>query len=174
MSALVRGRTRTLSSLSICIKTSYEDPTLSSLTLTLPRSELIRIDWTNIQILRQRDLDALMHFFCSFSELQKLKMETSKEMTKKFSVWILQIIQKIPSVTELLVDAGFLLEEALKVFQRSYTRPDCTVEVHGYICNKQSQKCSKDRYQRCNERVTIHLNYQGFYMENERMPLFWD
>ncbi|XP_042634371.1 NACHT, LRR and PYD domains-containing protein 1 homolog [Cyprinus carpio] len=162
---------------SIRIGTLCEDPVPSflKLTLTLPRSELISIDWTNIQILHQRDLDALMHFLSSFSKLKKLKLKIGC-LTKKYSLWTLQIIQNFPSVTELLVDADFLLEEVIKVLQGSYTRPACRLEVRGFICNKQSQKCTvpKDWHQRCNQNMTIHLDSQGFSMKNERTPLFWD
>ncbi|XP_016385360.1 NACHT, LRR and PYD domains-containing protein 3-like [Sinocyclocheilus rhinocerous] len=162
---------------SICISTFCEDaaPSFLTLSLTLPRSVLISIDWTNIQILHQRNLDALMHFLSSFSELKKLKLKIGC-LTKKCALWTLQIIQNLPSVTELLVDADFLLEEVIKVLQRSYTRPACIMGVHGFICNKQSQKCTNhnDWHRRCNQKVTVHLNSQGFSMENERTPLFWD
>ncbi|XP_050957664.1 NACHT, LRR and PYD domains-containing protein 1 homolog isoform X3 [Labeo rohita] len=164
---------------SIRIGTTWnEDPAASDIlfSLTFPRSDLINIDWTKLtQILHQRDSDAFMYFLCSFCKLTKMKMKIGC-LTKMWSFWTLQIVQNCPSLTELKVDADFLQEEVIKVLQRSYTRPACILGVHGFICNKQSKKCtnSNNWHQRCNQRVTIYVNSQGFSMENERTPLFWD
>ncbi|KAL1280827.1 hypothetical protein QQF64_015427 [Cirrhinus molitorella] len=160
----------------ICIRPLwYNDPAavLRSFSLTLPHSELIKINWANFfQILHQKDLNALMYIVC-FYKLQKMEIEVDC-LTKRWSVWTLQIIQNCPSLTELKVDAVFLLEEGIKILQRSCTRQACSMRVHGLVCHKHSQKCRdcKDRELSCNQKVMIHLGPLGFSTETLRKPLF--
>lgn len=147
---------------------------LESLGLTLPRSELTNINWTKLfQIIHQKDSDALMLILCSYSKL--IKMEISVDcLTERWCVWTLQIIQNCPSLTEVKVGAIFLLEEGIKILQRSHTRPACVMRVDGFVCHKQSQKCThyKDCQLNCNQEVMIHLSFQGFFTETLRKSLF--
>ncbi|XP_048020103.1 NACHT, LRR and PYD domains-containing protein 1 homolog [Megalobrama amblycephala] len=159
---------------SICIETSGQAVSLRSLSLTFPRSEQVSIYWTRLfQKIYQGDSDAMKSVLYSFSKLKKMKM-TVDCLTKMWSVWSLQIMQNCPSLTELTIDADFLLEEGIKILQRSNTRPACIMKFHGFICNKQSQKCSRNEQQSCNQAVKIHLNSQGFSMEKLQKPLFWN
>ncbi|XP_016419660.1 NACHT, LRR and PYD domains-containing protein 3-like isoform X2 [Sinocyclocheilus rhinocerous] len=161
----------------ICIQPPWHvDPagSLQSLGLTFPRSELNNINWTKLfQIIHQKDSDALMLIPCSFSKLKKMEIRVDC-LTKRWCVWTLQIIQNCPSLTELKVDAYFLLEEGIKILQRSRTRPACIMKVDGLVCHKQSQKCThyKDRELSCNQKVMIHLSSQGCSMETLRKSLF--
>ncbi|XP_048019336.1 NACHT, LRR and PYD domains-containing protein 1 homolog [Megalobrama amblycephala] len=164
---------------SICIGTPFcqvPAASLRSLRLTFPHTKLINIDWTKLfQLIHQKDSDALLHFLYSFSKLKKMKMKVDS-LSKMWSVWALQIIQNCSSLTELEVDADFLLEDGIKILQRSHTRPACIMIFHGFICNKQSRKCTnyKDRQLSCNQELKILLNSQGFSMETLRKPLFWN
>ncbi|XP_051718428.1 LOW QUALITY PROTEIN: NACHT, LRR and PYD domains-containing protein 1 homolog [Ctenopharyngodon idella] len=147
---------------------------LQSLSLTFPRAGLIDINWTRFfQIIFSDDSDALMSVLYSFSTLKKMHMSVDC-LSKKWSVWTLQIIQNCSSLTELMVDANFLLEEGIKLLQRSRTRPACIMSFKGLICNKQSRKCTRynDRQLSCNQEVKIHLNSQGFSIETLPKPLF--
>ncbi|XP_057197077.1 NACHT, LRR and PYD domains-containing protein 1 homolog isoform X2 [Triplophysa rosa] len=160
---------------SICIETSLCGlaPSLT-LGLTFPRSEIINIDWIKLfQILHQRDSDALMSVLCSVSKLKKMKMKVDC-LSTLWTVWSLQITQNCPSLTELAINADILLEEGIKILQRSYTRPACIMTFQGLICNKQHQKCSnwQNKKQSCNQEVKIRLNCQGFSMETLRKPLW--
>ncbi|XP_067218836.1 NACHT, LRR and PYD domains-containing protein 1 homolog [Chanodichthys erythropterus] len=159
---------------SICIGTSGHAVSLRSLSLTFLRSEQVNIDWIRLfQIIYQGDSDAIKSVLYSFSKLKKMKI-TVDCLSKMWSVWSLQIMQNCPSLTELTIDADFLLEEGIEILQRSNTRPACIMTFHGFICNKQSQKCSRNEQQNCNQAVKIHLNSQGFSMEKLQKPLFWN
>ncbi|XP_051718438.1 NACHT, LRR and PYD domains-containing protein 1 homolog [Ctenopharyngodon idella] len=164
---------------SICIGTpccQVPAASLQSLRLTFPHTKLINIDWTKLfRLIHQKDSDALLHFLYSFSKLKKMKMKVDC-LSKMWSVWALQIIQNCSSLTELEVDADFLLEDGIKILQRSQPRPACIMIFHGFICNKQSRKCTRynDRQLSCNQEVKIHLNSQGFSVETLRKPLFWN
>ncbi|XP_026061038.1 NACHT, LRR and PYD domains-containing protein 3-like isoform X2 [Carassius auratus] len=154
---------------------SYKDPAapLRSLSLTSPHSELININWIELfQIITQNDSDALINILY-FSKLKKMAILVDC-LTERWCVWTLQIIQNCPSLTEVKVDALFLLEEGIKILQRSRTRPACVMRVEGSVCHKLSQKCTeyKDRELSCNQKVMIHLNSWGFSMEMLRKSLF--
>ncbi|XP_067308675.1 NACHT, LRR and PYD domains-containing protein 1 homolog isoform X2 [Pseudorasbora parva] len=141
--------------------------TLHLLGLTFPHAGEIDIDWARLfKTIHQGDLDALMSVLCSFSKLKKMEMEVNC-LSEMWSVWTLQIIQNCSSLTELMVNADFLLEEGLEVVKRSHTRPDCITTFQGFICSKDSQKCThyNDCGRSCNQEVKIHLNSQGFSME---------
>ncbi|KAF4117656.1 NACHT, LRR and PYD domains-containing protein 1 homolog isoform X2 [Onychostoma macrolepis] len=162
----------------ICIDPLWHvDPAVSlqSLGLTLPYSELNNNNWAKLfQIIHQKDLDALMLIPCSFSKLKKMEIR-AYWLTRRLCVWTLQIIQNCPSLTEVKVDAVFfLLEEGIKILQRSRTTPVCVMRVQGLVCHKQSQKCTlyEDRLLSCNQEVMIHLSSQGFSMETLRKSLF--
>ncbi|XP_067308679.1 NACHT, LRR and PYD domains-containing protein 1 homolog [Pseudorasbora parva] len=144
-----------------------EDPgtSLKSYSLNFPQTDLIDIDWTRLfQTIHQGDLDALMSVLCSLSKLKKMRIEVNS-LDEMWSVWTLQIIQNCSSLTELIVKAGFLLEEGIKILQRSCTRPDCILTFEGFMCNKQSRKCTRYSDCSCNQEVKIHLNFQGFSVE---------
>ncbi|XP_077103245.1 NACHT, LRR and PYD domains-containing protein 1 homolog isoform X2 [Siphateles boraxobius] len=132
---------------SICIKiVLLRYPDLESFSLTFPHSEILNIDWTRLfQIIHRWDLDALLSVLHSFSNLKKMEMSV-KCLTEKLSVWILQMSQNCPILTELTLDAGILQEDAIEILQTSNTRPT----YH------QSNCCQK---------VKILLNNQGFSME---------
>ncbi|XP_048021859.1 NACHT, LRR and PYD domains-containing protein 1 homolog isoform X2 [Megalobrama amblycephala] len=137
------------------------------LTLTFQCPEPINIEWAKLtQIILQEDSDALMSVLDSFSELKKMKMYL-KCLSEMWTHWILQIIQNCSSLTELKVDADFLLEEGIQILQRSRTRPACSVTFEGFICNNQSRKCTSfvDHRLSCNQKVKIHLSSSGFSME---------
>ncbi|XP_056098381.1 NACHT, LRR and PYD domains-containing protein 1 homolog [Rhinichthys klamathensis goyatoka] len=163
-------RGQTLSSQSVYIKIHqdhYLDLGSFSLTFSHP---VLNIDWTRLfQIIKQRDLEAFLSVLHSFSNLEKMEMSV-KCLTEKLSVWILQMSQNCPKLTELTLDAGLLLEDGVEILQSSNTRPRCMMTFNGSICNKPSQKCtdSDDRWSRCNQYVKILLNDQGFSMETLR------
>ncbi|KAK9955877.1 hypothetical protein ABG768_015722 [Culter alburnus] len=147
--------------ISICIGTSAS---LRSLTLIFQCPEPINIEWAKLtQIIHQEDSDALMSVLDSFSELKKMKMRLDC-LSEMWTHCILQIIQNCSSLTELEVDAWFLLEEGIQILQRSRTRPACSVTFYGFICNNQSQKCTRfmDFHLSCNQMVKIHLSSSGF------------
>ncbi|XDV31146.1 hypothetical protein PO909_033903 [Leuciscus waleckii] len=153
---------------SICIKICLlHHPDLQSFSLTFPHSEIINIDWTRLfQIIHQRDSEALLSFLHSFSNLKNMEMRVGR-VTELLSVWILQMTQNCPSLTELMVEAGFLLEDGIKILQSSNTRPSCMMTLYGFICNEPSEKCTDycDHRSRCNQKVKILLNDQGFSMK---------
>ncbi|XDV31148.1 hypothetical protein PO909_033905 [Leuciscus waleckii] len=152
---------------SICIEIFLlHHPDLKSFSLTFPHSEIINIDWTRLfHIIHQRDSEALLSFLCSFSNLKKMEM-TMRCLTEMFSAWILQMTQNCPSLTKLMVNAGLLLEEGIKILKRSNTRPSCMMTLYGFTCNNPSQKCTdyKGLFD-CNQEMEILLNYQGFSMK---------
>ncbi|XP_052404630.1 NACHT, LRR and PYD domains-containing protein 1 homolog [Carassius gibelio] len=153
----------------------YRDPaaSLHSLSLTSPHSELININWNKLfQIINQKDSDALIHILY-FYKLKKIEIVVDR-LTERWCVRTLQMFQNCPSLTEVKVDALFLLEEGIKILQRSRTRPACVLRVEGLVCHKLSQKCTdyKDSELSCNQKVMIHLNSWGFSMEKLRKSLF--
>ncbi|XP_067218072.1 NACHT, LRR and PYD domains-containing protein 1 homolog isoform X2 [Chanodichthys erythropterus] len=104
---------------------------LPSLNLMFPRAGPIDINWTRFfQIIQQEDSDALMSVLFSSSTLKKMDMHVNC-LSKKWSVWALHIIQNCSSLTELKVYATFLLEEGIKLLQRSRTRPACIMSFEG-------------------------------------------
>ncbi|XP_048019335.1 NACHT, LRR and PYD domains-containing protein 1 homolog isoform X2 [Megalobrama amblycephala] len=111
---------------------STRDPkqSLISLFLTFPHSELISIDWTKLFQIYERKSSALLPFLRSFFELKKMEM-TLDVLNRKWSVQILHIIQKFPSLTELSVHAYFLPEEGIEILQRSCVRPACDLSFSG-------------------------------------------
>ncbi|XP_048021105.1 NACHT, LRR and PYD domains-containing protein 1 homolog [Megalobrama amblycephala] len=150
----------------ISIKIITSSPS-QSLKLTSQCQEPINTEWAKLtQIIHQEDPDALMSVLCSFSELKKMEIKLHC-LSKMWSHWILQIIQNCSSLTELEVDAWFLLEEGIQILQRSRTRPGCSVTFEGLICNNQSRKCTRceDYVLSCNQMVKIHLSSSGFSME---------
>ncbi|XP_051734098.1 NACHT, LRR and PYD domains-containing protein 1 homolog isoform X2 [Ctenopharyngodon idella] len=150
----------------ISIKIITSTP-LQSLTLTSQCREPINIEWAKLtQIILQGDLDALMTVLYSFSKLKKMEMKLHC-LSEMWTHWILRIIQNCSSLTELKVNAYLLLEEGIKVLQRSDTRPACSVTFQGFKCNNQSVKCTRyqDRRLSCNQWVKIHLSSSGFSME---------
>ncbi|XP_077089774.1 NACHT, LRR and PYD domains-containing protein 1 homolog isoform X1 [Siphateles boraxobius] len=162
---------------SICIEILLlHHPDLRSFSLTFQHSVIINIDWTRLfQIIHQRDSDALLSFLSSFSNLKKMEIKV-KCLTEMWSVWILQMSQICPSLTELTVEAGLLQEDGIKILQRTNTRPSCVMTINGSICNKPSQKCTDyyDRLTRCNQEVKILLNDQGFSMETLHRPSIYE
>ncbi|KAG1939591.1 NACHT, LRR and PYD domains-containing protein 1 homolog [Pimephales promelas] len=152
----------------------WEGASLRTLNLGFPKAGLIDIDWTRLsQTIHSGDTDVIMSVLLSFSNLKKMEMSV-RCLSKMWSAWTLQIMQNCFSLTELVVKADFLLEEEIKILQRSRRRPACIVTFQGYMCNKQSQKCThlNDSWLSCNQEVKIHLNSQGFSMETLRKPLF--
>nr|XP_055059857.1 NACHT, LRR and PYD domains-containing protein 1 homolog [Misgurnus anguillicaudatus] len=85
-------------------------------------------------------------------------------LNESLSLWSLSICQNVSSLTELKIKAiNFLLEEGIEILQRSHTRPNCTLKIKGFRCNKQSQKCTRENPElRCNPYVRISVNCQGF------------
>ncbi|XP_048019333.1 NACHT, LRR and PYD domains-containing protein 1 homolog isoform X2 [Megalobrama amblycephala] len=161
---------------SLWIRSRFIDPPpfLKSLDLIFPHSDLINIDWMKIfQIFLERRSNVLTSFLHSFFELKKMKIEIDV-LTRRSSVWTLQIIQKIPSLTELSVNAKFLPEEGIEILQRSCVRPACDLSFSGYRCHKESEKCTSWKNESCNQQVKIQLNSQGFSVETLRQPLFED
>ncbi|XP_050957925.1 NACHT, LRR and PYD domains-containing protein 1 homolog [Labeo rohita] len=108
-----------------------------------------------------------------FYKLKKMEIRVDC-LTKRWSVWTLQIIQNCLSLTELKVEADFLLEEGIKILKRSCTRPACVMRFDGLVCHKNFQKCRdyKGRELSCNQMVMIHVSSLGFSMETWRKPLF--
>ncbi|XP_073711959.1 NACHT, LRR and PYD domains-containing protein 1 homolog isoform X2 [Misgurnus anguillicaudatus] len=153
---------------SVCLGFCYSN-VVRSLGLTLPRSEAI--DWAKLfQIFHKTDLDA---FTSAIHSLPKLKMLELKVdfLNKSLSIWSLSICQNVSSLTELRINADFLLEEAIEILQRSHTRPNCTLTIEGLRCNKPSQKCTRPKWfgpqlsfnqLSCNQQVVISVNCQGF------------
>ncbi|XP_057191015.1 NACHT, LRR and PYD domains-containing protein 1 homolog isoform X2 [Triplophysa rosa] len=168
--------TQTLSSQ--CIRLNFpwyrKSCAARSLYFTLPRTE--PIDWTNLfQILQHIDLDALTSVIYSRSKLKKVELSVDC-LNESLSVWTLSISQNCPSLTELKIDAYYLLEEGIRILRRSHTRPNCTLTYKGLRCKKQSQKCThyQERELSCNQMVTVHVDCRGFSEETLRKPLFWD
>ncbi|XP_056600653.1 NACHT, LRR and PYD domains-containing protein 1 homolog [Triplophysa dalaica] len=145
-----------------------------SLCFTLPRSE--PIDWTNLfQILQQIDLDALTSVIYSLSKLKKVELSVDC-LNESLSVWTLSVSKNCSSLTELKIDAYYLLEEGIKILRRSHTKPNCILTYKGLRCKKKSHKCTlyQERELNCNQMVTVHVDCQGFSEETLRKPLFWD
>ncbi|XP_039514541.1 NACHT, LRR and PYD domains-containing protein 1 homolog [Pimephales promelas] len=139
---------------SICIEFFlYGSPDMRSCSLTFPLSS-INIDWTRLyQIIHQRDFNAFLSVLHSFSNLEKMKMWV-KCLNEKWFVQILQMSQKCPSLTELKVDACLFQEDAIEILKSSNTRPGCVITFSGRTI----------RDGRCDHRVEILLNDQGFSM----------
>ncbi|XP_043074867.1 NACHT, LRR and PYD domains-containing protein 1 homolog isoform X2 [Puntigrus tetrazona] len=148
----------------ICLKTpwfvDHAEP-LESLSLTFPCSDLNNTNWTQLfQIIHQNDSDALMNAILrSFSNLKKLEIEANC-LGQRWCVCTLQIIQNCSSLTEVKVNACFLLEEGIKILQRAHIRPACVIRVYG------------DCELSCNQKVMICLSSRGFSTENLRKSLF--
>ncbi|XP_077103247.1 NACHT, LRR and PYD domains-containing protein 1 homolog [Siphateles boraxobius] len=143
---------------SICIEIGrHPHPDLLSFSLIFPHSEIINIDWTRLFqiIIHQRDSDALLSFLYSFSNLKKMEMSV-KCLTEMWSVWTLKLTQNCPSLTELTVNAGFLLEDGIEILKSSNTRPSCAMTFNGFVCNEQSN---------CTQEGKILVNNQVFCME---------
>ncbi|CAM4607597.1 unnamed protein product [Leuciscus chuanchicus] len=120
---------------SFCIEIGrHPHPDLLSFSLTFPHSETINIDWTRLFqiIIHQRDSDALLSFLYSFSNLKKMVMSV-RCLTEMWSVWTLKLTQNCPSLTELTVNAGFLLEDGIRILQSSNTRPSCAMTFNGFV-----------------------------------------
>ncbi|XP_051773306.1 NACHT, LRR and PYD domains-containing protein 1 homolog isoform X2 [Ctenopharyngodon idella] len=152
----------------------YRNPgaSLRLLILTFPNEDLKNLDWIRFsQKIHQGDSDALMSVVYSFSKLKRIEIEVDC-LSEMWSVWTLQIIQKCSSLTELVVNAYFLLEEGIEILKRSRTRPAYITTFQGFMCKK--RKCTRyeDYHLRCNQKVKIHLNSQGFSMETMCKPLF--
>ncbi|XP_073670983.1 NACHT, LRR and PYD domains-containing protein 1 homolog isoform X2 [Paramisgurnus dabryanus] len=145
-----------------------------SLGLTLPRSEAI--DWAKLfQIFHKTDLDAFTSAVYSVPKLKRLELEVGC-LNESLSVWTLSISQNCHSVKELKIQADFLLDEGIKVLQRSRTRPNCAMTFTGFKCNNKLKKCTlhEERDLSCNQQLKISVNCRGFADETLRRPLFWD
>ncbi|KAK7153619.1 hypothetical protein R3I94_007114 [Phoxinus phoxinus] len=150
---------------SICIEIGrHPHPDLLSFSLTFPHSEIINTDWTRLFqiIIHQRDSEALLSCLCSFSNLDKMEMSV-KCLTEMWSVWTLKLTQNCPSLTELTVNAGFLLEEGIQILRSSNTRPGGAMTFNGLVCNEQSS---------CTQEGKILLNDQGFSWRLCESPCF--
>ncbi|XP_039535088.1 NACHT, LRR and PYD domains-containing protein 1 homolog isoform X2 [Pimephales promelas] len=139
---------------SICIEFDlFDHPDMESFSLTFPLSS-INIDWTRLyQIIHQRDFNAFLSVLHSFSNLEKMEMRVDS-LTEEFSVQILQMSQKCPSLTELKVKARLLQKDAIEILKSSNTRPGCVMTFNGRTIRDGD----------CDHRVEILLNDQGFSM----------
>ncbi|KAK9963924.1 hypothetical protein ABG768_005143 [Culter alburnus] len=158
----------------------YRNPgaSLRLLILTFPNEDLKNFNFIRLsQKIHQGDSDALIRI--------EIEVNCLSEM---WSVWTLDIMQKCSSLTELVVNAYFLLEEGIEILKRSRTRPAYITTFQGkcqdsivmlcYVCSDYEGSCAKKRkctrYEdtqlQCNQKVKIHLNSQGFSMET--LPLF--
>ncbi|KAI7809142.1 putative NACHT, partial [Triplophysa rosa] len=160
---------QTLSSQCIDIEfPNVDDYVVRSLRLTLPCSE--PIDWTKLfQTFHNMDLDALMSALQSLSKLKKVELNVGC-LHASLCVGALSISQNCPDLTELRIDAGFVLEEGIRILQKAHTRPNCTMTFKGCRCNKKSQKCTldKDRELCCNQFVMLNVNCRGSSYETLR------
>ncbi|XP_058613966.1 NACHT, LRR and PYD domains-containing protein 1 homolog [Onychostoma macrolepis] len=155
-----------LSRIAICRTSYHPEDDLKKISLSFPSSVLVSIDWIEFfQTRLKSDTDILLFLLHSFS-VQKLELNLSS-LTKAWAHSVLNFTWDYPSLREISLEADRLLEEAESVLKKSHPRPDCTLTVQGFRCNKSSKQCT-------DQRVKIHVSKQGFFVEVLRRPLFPD
>ncbi|XP_062374828.1 NACHT, LRR and PYD domains-containing protein 1 homolog isoform X2 [Sardina pilchardus] len=157
---------------------------LSSMSLTLPPSpQLQPTDCTAfLQTLHSvrgltessvgfaERVDALLSCLLSLASLKKLVMVVSC-LTTGWASRVLTLVQACSSLKEITVLAGrgvglnlsgdgFLLEDGLKLLRSSPKRPDCSLTVIGWRCNKPCDQCTNlsDSKLPCNRHVQLSIN----------------
>ncbi|KAL6466302.1 hypothetical protein MHYP_G00264350 [Metynnis hypsauchen] len=159
------------------------DPSISKISLTCPHSGTSRTDWRGfLQTLHkinssaeayegcEEDLSSLLGVLVSVSGLKKVELDFFS-LTERWASWVLSIIQACPTVQELRVDTdmwnGLILEEGVRLLEKSQKRPDCTLTVSGMRCQKPTDQCTVDPEKRfcpplmvdlsCNQNVKLQF-----------------
>ncbi|KAL7838960.1 hypothetical protein SRHO_G00256180 [Serrasalmus rhombeus] len=136
------------------------DPSISKISLTCPHSGTSRTDWSGfLQTLRkinssaeayegcEEDLASLLGVLVSVSGLKEVELGFFS-LTERWASWVLSIIQACPTIHKLRVDTdmwnGLILEEGVRLLEKSQKRPDCTLTVSGMRCQKPTDQCTVD------------------------------
>ncbi|XP_036454476.1 NACHT, LRR and PYD domains-containing protein 1 homolog [Colossoma macropomum] len=136
------------------------DPSISKIRLTYPHSDTSRTNWRGfLQTLHkinssaeayeglEEDLSSLLGVLESMSGLKEVELGFFS-LTETWASWVLSIIQACPTLHELSVDTdmwnGLILEEGVRLLEKSQKRPDCTLTVSGMRCHKPSDQCTVD------------------------------
>nr|XP_005171463.3 NACHT, LRR and PYD domains-containing protein 3-like [Danio rerio] len=133
---------------------------LHSFSLTFQHfNALIHFDWRNIfQIVYRGNVDVLMTALHLLSGLQKMELRLGN-MTKRWANRILSFSQTYTGLQEMSVHAEMLLEEGIKVLQKSRSNPGCTVTFTGKMRNKEI------KHRESINQVKFRLSARGCFME---------
>ncbi|XP_073711929.1 NACHT, LRR and PYD domains-containing protein 1 homolog isoform X2 [Misgurnus anguillicaudatus] len=160
VNAALRMDFPSVDSISLLVSNEESRSEVHSLCLTLPRSE--PIDWAKFfQVFTNGNLDALMSAIQSQSELKKVELKVDC-LNESLSLSTLSTSQKCTSLTEIKIEASFLLEEGIKILQKPHTRSNCTLTFEGLRCTRQSEKCAlREHKLSCNQMFRICVTCQG-------------
>ncbi|KAI4873581.1 hypothetical protein NFI96_025324 [Prochilodus magdalenae] len=159
------------------------EPSLSRICLTCPDAAMSRTEWRGfLHTLHQinsspeayegseEDLSSLLGGLESVSGLTRAELDLFS-LTERWASWILSIIQACPALHSLKVATsmwnGLILEEGVRLLERSDKRPGCTLTVSGMRCQKPTDPCTVDPEKRfclplmmdfsCNQNVKLHF-----------------
>uniref|UniRef100_A0A9J8B9P5 NACHT, LRR and PYD domains-containing protein 3-like n=1 Tax=Cyprinus carpio carpio TaxID=630221 RepID=A0A9J8B9P5_CYPCA len=79
-----------------------------------------------------RQVNALLSQLPSVSGLSAINLSVPV-LTETWASRILFLVESCPRLAVIRVDAIFLLEEGIKILQRSHTRPACVMRVDGFV-----------------------------------------
>ncbi|XP_066555044.1 NACHT, LRR and PYD domains-containing protein 3 [Amia ocellicauda] len=111
-------------------------------------------------------LEDLCFALSTLQALSKAEL-TLNNLTERCATSLMHLIQSCGRLQKLRVSCGLLLEPGIRVLRESQRRPDCSLIIDGWRCNKPSDQCLDLELcnQTCNSHVCLKILGTSFIEE---------